>query len=217
MVATNTTANALVQVNFHGDTLDAVRDGDKVWVSLRRCCENLGLDLETQRRKLRGKAWAVTGEMPATGPDGKSYVATCVDLDTLPGWLFSIDARKVKEQVREKLAQYQREAARVLADHFFRRQEQPTTSALLTAVLRRLDALEERTALPAGSRSNNVGPMWTVQDVLLIPHDERGEPGDGADEEQPVAVLRHGVIPNLVMKKSSGTARSVELLATVRR
>jgi hypothetical protein len=32
----------------------------------------------------------------------------------------------VKEHVREKLARYQREAARVLADHFFRREPEPS-------------------------------------------------------------------------------------------
>ncbi|MBN9119053.1 MAG: hypothetical protein J0I06_07820 [Planctomycetes bacterium] len=71
----------------------------KVWVSLRRCCENLGLDVENQRKKLRAKAWAVAVENTATDPDGKTYTVTCVDLDTLPGWLFSIDPRKVKEEV----------------------------------------------------------------------------------------------------------------------
>ncbi|HEX4606916.1 MAG TPA: phage antirepressor N-terminal domain-containing protein [Urbifossiella sp.] len=106
----------LIRVEFHGDTLEAVEQDGKVWVSLRRCCENLGLAMEGQLAKLKGKGWAVMTEIFMTGPDGKRYEMAAVDLDTLPGWLFSIDARKVREEIREKLAHYQREAAH----HFFR-------------------------------------------------------------------------------------------------
>ncbi len=81
-----------------------------MWVSIRRECENLGLDFSNQLKKLKSKAWAVVVENTTTGSDGKTYQMVCCDLDTLPGWLFSIDARKVKESIREKLARYQREA-----------------------------------------------------------------------------------------------------------
>lgn len=112
---------ALVKVQFYGDELEAVEQDGRVRVSIRRFCDNLGLDFSSQLQKLKGKAWAVVGEITTTGPDGKQYTTACIDLDTLPGWLFSIDARKVKEQVREKLARYQKEAARILADHFLGR------------------------------------------------------------------------------------------------
>lgn len=120
-------ASELVKIPFYGDELDAVQDvGGKVWVSLRRCCENLGLDAEGQRKKLKAKAWACTEEKSVQLPgDTQSRSVAMIDLDTLPGWLFSIDARKVKEQIREKLARYQREAARVLADHFYGRKAAP--------------------------------------------------------------------------------------------
>lgn len=35
--------------------------------------------------------------MPTTGSDGKTYSMLAIDIDTLPGWLFSIDARKLIE------------------------------------------------------------------------------------------------------------------------
>ena len=37
-----------------------------------------------------------------------------IHIDCLPMWLATIDARKVKEAIREKLARYQKEAAKVL-------------------------------------------------------------------------------------------------------
>lgn len=110
----------LVHVPFHGDTLDATRDASgRVWVSLRRCCDNLGLAVQSQLTKLKGKAWACVTEIVMQAPgDTQSRAHACIDLETLPGWLFSIDARKVAEGAREKLSRYQREAARVLAEHF---------------------------------------------------------------------------------------------------
>jgi prophage antirepressor-like protein len=54
------------------DTLDAIERDGKVWVSLRRCCETLGLDLSTQLRKLKAKAWASVVEMTIESPgEGK--------------------------------------------------------------------------------------------------------------------------------------------------
>lgn len=112
--------NQISTVPFYGEHLDAIQD-DKgtVWVSLLRCCENLGLAPDTQSRKLKGKVWATTTEMMVDSPDNSKRVVTCIDLDSLPGWLFSINARKVKESIREKVIRYQKECARVLRDHFF--------------------------------------------------------------------------------------------------
>lgn len=132
-------AGELVRVSFHGDVLEAIKDDSgKVWVSFRRCCENLGIAVESQLVKLKSKDWAVMTEIVMTGLDGKQYSMSCVDLDTLPGWLFSIDARKVKPAIRQKLVQYQREAARVLADFFFGKKEEdgrdPITATLEAAL-----------------------------------------------------------------------------------
>lgn len=139
--------SAMVQVSFNGDVLEAVADGDKVWVSLRRGCENLGLDFSKQFRKLKRKAWAVVAQRAMTGPDGKRYTAVVVDLDTLPGWLFSIDGNRVAEHLREKLVTYQKSAARVLADHFLRKPRQPEPD-MVAVLLRRIQALERVVTAP---------------------------------------------------------------------
>ncbi len=109
----------LVKVDFHGDVIEATRDdGGNIWVSLRRCCENLGIAVQAQHRKLTGKPWACITEMVIHDVTGRQQVATMIDLFSLPAWLFSIDARKVNDGVRGKLVQYQNEAAKVLAAHF---------------------------------------------------------------------------------------------------
>lgn len=47
--------------------------GGKPHVSLRHACEAIGIDPESQRRKLRSRSWAVAVQSTATGADGKSY------------------------------------------------------------------------------------------------------------------------------------------------
>lgn len=112
----------LVQIPFHGDMLDCVQQDGKVWFSIRRGCENLGLATQSQLQKLKGKSWACVTEIVMQLPgESQSRSLSVIDLDSLPMWLATIEARKVKEHLREKLACYQNEVKRVLADHFFGR------------------------------------------------------------------------------------------------
>lgn len=115
-----TTAPAIVPVPFHGDAIDAFELDGKTWISLKRICETLGVDVESQRRKLNAKPWACT-VISTVQVGGQNRDITCIDLDTLPMWLATIDIRRVKPECRDKLRVYQCEAARVLADHFYRR------------------------------------------------------------------------------------------------
>jgi hypothetical protein len=49
----------------------------------------------------------------------------CLPLEYVNGWLFSINASRVKAEIRERLARYQRECYRVLAEAFINRLGQP--------------------------------------------------------------------------------------------
>lgn len=118
--------SALVRVPFHGDEIECVRDERGVWVSLRRMCETLGIDVEGQRRKLAGKPWAVAEMKSATGPDGKSYEVSCLHLDSVAMWLATIEPSRVADAVRSKLTEYQCEAAKALHAHFF--EPRPSTA-----------------------------------------------------------------------------------------
>jgi hypothetical protein len=121
----------ITTIRFDGDNLQTVREGERVWVVLKRACEALGIDESGQRQKLAEKAWAVAELISATGNDAKTYEMFCVDLDTLPMWLATIDVGRVRPEAREKLIAYQRECARVLRDHFFGAR---TSSVDLTAI-----------------------------------------------------------------------------------
>lgn len=106
-------------VPFNNTNLEALREGEDVWVSLRRMCEALEIDLKSQHRKLTTKPWAVMVMKTTTGSDGKAYETACLHLDAVPMWLAGIEPSRVKPAARPALERFQKECARVLRDHFF--------------------------------------------------------------------------------------------------
>lgn len=198
MVATG--SMALVQVPFHGDVLDAVQDGDKVWVSLRRCCENLGIDFASQLAKLKNKAWATIVENTMDSPDNSQRKVACIDLETLPGWLFSIDTRKIRESMREKLVKYQREAARVLADHFFRRQSASPSIESIRELIRGELTAYLRDAQPPRLGPIQALPRFTIEDRLHFkgwPHASERQRNQVRRLANSLLDLRYGETPDV--------------------
>lgn len=112
-------AAVLVRVPFHEGELHAVRVGADVWISIRRVCEDLGIQPADQIEKLQKKPWAVVGLIPMTGPDSKRYETSCLHLDCLPMWLATIHLSRVNAAAGPRLLRFQIDAARVLRDHFF--------------------------------------------------------------------------------------------------
>lgn len=109
---------AIVRIPFHGDELEAVREGERVAVPIRRVCDLLGLYTTGQLAKLRSKPWATIQMICTVAEDGKARDVACIDLDALPMWLATIELRRVKPELHDKLVVYQREAARAVRDHF---------------------------------------------------------------------------------------------------
>jgi len=113
---------AITKFDFHGDVLDvACRDG-QVFVSVKRICDALGLDMGGQLVKLKGKPWAVMEIISMTASDSKKYSTSCIALRSLPMWLATIEPTRVAVEVRVKLERYQLECAEALANHFLGKQ-----------------------------------------------------------------------------------------------
>lgn len=150
----------VVEVPFFAESVQAVKDGEAVWVVVKRVCEALEIAEQRQSEKLKGKPWATTTLMVAVAEDGKNREVFCLDLESLPMWLATIDANRVKPEARFKLVTYQRECARVLRDHFFGAKaelaQSATLNALAAAVLAQATAMGEiRATLAALSERSN--------------------------------------------------------------
>ena len=107
-------------VAFYGDELVAIRDdGGQVFVSLRHMCQALGLNVQAQRRRVERHTVMKDGFMVAMMATIKGKRPSHVlRVDLVPLWLSGVDASRVKDELRAKLEQYQREAAKVLWESF---------------------------------------------------------------------------------------------------
>ena len=115
----NTSSMGLMKFNFRGDDLDVIKESGRVWISVRRVCDALGLHEHGQREKLKNKPWACTQMICAHDVTGRNQKLFFIDLDSLPMWLATIDTNRVSSEIKEKLVSYQKEAATVLRDYFF--------------------------------------------------------------------------------------------------
>lgn len=144
------TGNALVpieqkQVVFYDDEITAVlvEEGNKreVYVSLRQLCDLLGVSYQGQIRRINDDpvlAKQVKGVnitfTPSGGRGGGSQTTNCLPLDYLNGWLFGINANRVKKEVRDRLIVYQEKCYKVLAEAF--REGQLTTDSSFDELLK---------------------------------------------------------------------------------
>ncbi len=113
------------QIEFYGDHLTAVFDGETVWVAVRPIIENLGLSWSRQRKKIFNDPVLsqVVAEKTTTsqGKDGKTYKVQmlCLPLEYINGFLFKINPDKIPNpQVREKVIRYQKECYKALYEYF---------------------------------------------------------------------------------------------------
>jgi len=106
------------QIDFYGDKLDVVdmEDG-KPGVAMRRLVENLGLDWKTQHRKLEDPIYSC-GHMTTHDSSGREQEMLVMPVKSIPAYLFSINPKKVREDLQEKLALYRLECVDVLYNYW---------------------------------------------------------------------------------------------------
>lgn len=109
------TAN-LQSIDFHGEVVYLVVHPEigKPFVPVKSLCAQLDIAWGPQHRKLTADSdlWGCT-HMVIPSPDGPQTM-TCLPLENLNGWLFSIQAARVKQEFRERLRTYQKECFQVL-------------------------------------------------------------------------------------------------------
>jgi uncharacterized protein YqgV (UPF0045/DUF77 family) len=114
-------------IDFYGDDVTAVlvatAADPEVYVPLRPLCAYLGLAWSGQFERIKRDpvlSEAVQSvRITRTNPQGGDPEVLCLPLKFLPGWLFGIQAARVrKPELREKVIRYQRECFQVLWDAF---------------------------------------------------------------------------------------------------
>lgn len=110
-------------IRFYDDEIVAIREADgTVYVPIRPICNLLGIRWSSQYERINRDP--ILSDMSRgvlvtrTPAAGGAQEMTCLPLDMMHGWLFGIQANRVKPEVREKLLTYQRDCYRVLSEAF---------------------------------------------------------------------------------------------------
>ena len=107
-------------ISFNDQSLTAINQNQTIYVAMKPICENIGLDWEAQRQKIKRNHIlnSVAFMLKATAKDGKSYETMCLPLGFLSGWLMSVEVNRVNPEIRDTLIQYQLKCYDVLHQHF---------------------------------------------------------------------------------------------------
>ena len=136
-------AQQFAVIPFHEHNLLTISEGNSVYVAMRSVCEQMGLDWKAQYNRIQRdevlRSTVVMTTMVAA--DGKTREVVSIPLDMLNGWLFGIDASRVKPELKEMVLRYQRECYRVLADYWQGKGTQPSNATQRIAMSRHRLAL----------------------------------------------------------------------------
>lgn len=131
------------EILFYEDEVTAVLvrsdEGEQVLIPIRPLCERLGLSWPGQLERINRdpvlSEIVMSVRVTRTDIDSSSRrphtsEMLCLPLDFLNGWLFGVNASRVKEDVKARLIRYQRDCYRVLAAAFQQTAVSPTMANL---------------------------------------------------------------------------------------
>lgn len=177
----------LTTIDFQGDTLFAVEDEATVFVAVKPISDGLGLKWSGQHDRLNRDPILAEGirvmRMPSPGGEQETLA---LRLDLLQGWLFGIDASRVKPEVKARVLAYKRECFAALHRHFYgRRGEEGAAAAAIPAPSHpaREEPVPVRRSLVTEARqtfgARAAGSLWFTLGLPVVP--EMREPSPQGD------------------------------------
>jgi hypothetical protein len=142
------------EIDFYEDEITAVLVEEEtsgrreVYVPLRHLCNLIGVSYQGQAQRIRRDpvlSAKLAGVNVTFTPDperggGGTQTVNCLPLPYLNGWMFGINANRVKPEIKDKLIRYQEDCYQVLADAFLGpyRTTSPTPSNTTLVQIREL-------------------------------------------------------------------------------
>lgn len=197
------------EIDFYGDDITAVvvEDG-RVFVPVRPICEFLGVDWSAQRQRiLRDGVLSVEIQPVVVTTTRRGEQETlCLPLDMIHGWLFGINANRVRPEIKELLLRYQRECYRVLANHF---QQEPLVTSEGIASLAQVRAMGLAVAQLAEEQmvfEEKTEGRFSKVELRLTAVEDRIAPGQAVTEEQASQISQ--AVKAVAMKMSEQSGRN---------
>lgn len=121
----------LKTVKFNNVNMIAIKTEDgKIFTSIKKICEDLGIDPESQAKRIKRDEILSKGAVIMSVPsNGGTQQTLCLNIESLPFWLTGIQSNKCKEEVRDSLIEFKIKAQKMLSDAFI--QSQPVTEKQL--------------------------------------------------------------------------------------
>lgn len=129
------------EIEFYGDELTAVRANDgHIYVAIKHMSESLGLTVAPQTRRIKRDEILVEGYKGITVlvTPGGHQIMGMLRVELIPIWLTGIRVASVKEELRDKLKSYKKEAAAVLWEAF--QEGRLTTDPVFSELLQQTDS-----------------------------------------------------------------------------
>lgn len=158
----------LSPVTFHGDTIFCIDYQNQPFTPMKPIVQNMGLDWSGQAAKLNAnkERWGVSIiEIPSNGGEQEML---CMPVRKLPSYLNSINPRKVRPELRERIELYQAESDDALWNYWMhgraeRPAPQPADGPLTPALRAELKAIVDAklSTAPADVQGKARAEIWT--------------------------------------------------------
>ena len=131
-----------LSVPFYGSNLIVTENNGTPYIPMKPIVEGIGLAWQSQHRKLSNDTarWGVTMMViPSLDKDNK---ALCIPLRKLFGWLQTLQPNRIREEIRDKVIQYQNECDDVLWRYWNQETNQLPTPSTIPVTTKLLITLE---------------------------------------------------------------------------
>ncbi len=110
----------LVTIDFHGADIIAIEKDGEILVPVKRICENLGVDWDSQRQRINRDSVLSEGASVTPVPtEGGSQQLLTLPLKYLNGFLFGISDLRIQDpEIKARIIMYKRECYDILYNHF---------------------------------------------------------------------------------------------------
>ncbi|MDO9778398.1 phage antirepressor N-terminal domain-containing protein [Glaesserella parasuis] len=155
-------------ISFNNQALITFEQNGTRYTAMKPICENIGLAWEPQLLRIK-RDDILSSTMIITiivAEDGKNREMVCLSIEYLNGWLFGIDVKRCKPEIRETLIKYKKECYQALHDYWFNgKAERKTTTDERTGLRQAVSALVSKKGLLYSDAYSLIHQRFNVEHI----------------------------------------------------
>ncbi|MDE3995897.1 phage antirepressor N-terminal domain-containing protein [Glaesserella parasuis] len=155
-------------ISFNNQALITFEQNGTRYTAMKPICENIGLAWEPQLLRIK-RDDILSSTMIITiivAEDVKNREMVCLPIEYLNGWLFGIDVKRCKPEIRETLIKYKKECYQALHDYWFNgKAERKTTTDERTGLRQAVSALVSKKGLLYSDAYSLIHQRFNVEHI----------------------------------------------------